>query len=588
MAFVYCPLLSRIPAIVSTELITLEIRRFLASPHAQAICIKGRWGIGKTYAWRHHLREALQSGRFHRQNYAYVSMFGLSSLDDLRYAIFESTVPPENVPSGPDAETFGKLVNKAKSLGRQTRSWIGPALSSIALGEIGNALARSAFLLVRNQLICLDDLERASAGLEPRDVLGLISFLKEERNCRVVLLLNDEAMEKEKKNDFDRLLEKVIDTSLVFAPTAAEAAALAIQDDEPIGAQLRQCIQTLGITNIRIIKKIERFALQLAELLQPYRSEILARAVTACTLFGWAVYEPDSAPSPDFVRNYNSVTAALLSRDSSPPEEFVRWRDKFLALPFSNSNDFDRVIFEGVAVGYFDRSRLLSEAEALEEVLKRDGRNNSFARAWDRYHGSLKDDDDVVLNAIRQGALENLTIIDPVNINAAILFLREFGRDTEADDLARSYTRVLPDDPYFFDLKGHHFSESVPIDSALNTAFTARELSYKDERDPKDVLLLIGRGGPWQKRDIRLLAQLSPNEFEALVFDTEGEDLRIVVQTALKIAGRHAHDAPTIKASLYEALSRIAAKSPMRARRLKAWGFTALLPKDENSESFAE
>ena len=281
---------------MSAELVIKEIQRFLASKDAEVLCIKGRWGVGKTYAWRHYLEKAQESGDLYQQDYAYVSLFGLNSLDDLRYAIFESTVSPAQALTGPDAETFGALIKKGKSVGRQARGWIGPALSAVGFGEIGNALARSAFLLVRDRLVCLDDLERAGVDLTPRDVLGLVSFLKEQRNCRVVLLLNDEAMEQEKRKDFERLLEKAIDTSIVFAPTAEEAARIAIVDDEPVSALLRGGVVALGITNIRVIKKIERLAHRLAGYLQPYRPEVLTQAVTACLLSGWAVFERDHAP----------------------------------------------------------------------------------------------------------------------------------------------------------------------------------------------------------------------------------------------------------------------------------------------------
>jgi len=164
---------------MSAELVIKEIQRFLASKDAEVLCIKGRWGVGKTYAWRHYLEKAQESGDLYQQDYAYVSLFGLNSLDDLRYAIFESTVSPAQALTGPDAETFGALIKKGKSVGRQARGWIGPALSAVGFGEIGNALARSAFLLVRDRLVCLDDLERAGVDLTPRDVLGLVSFLKE-------------------------------------------------------------------------------------------------------------------------------------------------------------------------------------------------------------------------------------------------------------------------------------------------------------------------------------------------------------------------------------------------------------------------
>ena len=566
---------------MSAELVIKEIQRFLASKDAEVLCIKGRWGVGKTYAWRHYLEKAQESGDLYQQDYAYVSLFGLNSLDDLRYAIFESTVSPAQALTGPDAETFGALIKKGKSVGRQARGWIGPALSAVGFGEIGNALARSAFLLVRDRLVCLDDLERAGVDLTPRDVLGLVSFLKEQRNCRVVLLLNDEAMEQEKRKDFERLLEKAIDTSIVFAPTAEEAARIAIVDDEPVSALLRGGVVALGITNIRVIKKIERLAHRLAGYLQPYRPEVLTQAVTACLLSGWAVFERDHAPPMEFIQSYNALIAAMQDRDNDPTDEIVRWRDQLSALPFPHPDDFDRTIFEGVSAGYFDEARLLKEAKILEEALNRNSRDNSFARAWDRYHESLTDDDEVVLDTLYQSAMENLATIDSLNINGTILFLREFGRNDEADELARAYTAAQPDDPRFFDLSYHHFSTDAPVDPTLKAAFEARQSSFKDERDPKGLLLAIGRGEPWRDEDVRLLANVTIDAFEAMIEETEGKDLRLVVQTALQIAARHEHEDPSMKSSLQEALTRIAGKSPMRARRLRAWGYRASAPEKE-------
>ena len=67
----------------------------------------------------------------------------------------------------------------------------------------------------------------------------------------------------------------------------------------------------------------------------------------------------------------------------------------------------------------------------------------------------------------------------------------------------------------------------------------------------------------------------------AMIEETEGKDLRLVVQTALQIAARHEHEDPSMKSSLQEALTRIAGKSPMRARRLRAWGYRASAPEKE-------
>lgn len=558
---------------MSTEQVAREIGRFLRSDRAEVLCVRGRWGVGKTFAWRRYLQTTREAGHLVRQPYAYVSLFGLNSLDDLRYAIFESTVSIEHALTGPTPETFGELASKGMALGRRTASWLGPVLSFVGAGDLGTALSKSAFLLVRDQLLCLDDLERAGDGLNPRDVLGLVSFLKEQRNCRVVLLLNDEAMADEAKAEFHCLLEKVIDVSLVFAPTAGEASAIALADDQPVGDQLRRNVEALGITNIRVIKKIERLAFILASELKPYRAEVLKQAVATCVLGGWAVFEPDQAPSLEFIKAYNGALLAMQDRDNDPTPEVLRWRDILSILSFSHADDFDRVVLNGVAVGYFDEVRLAEEARALDDQWARQNRKNSFSEAWNLYHHSLVEEDDTVVEAIRQGALDNIAVTDATNINATIYLLREFERNDEADELAEAYVASLPDEQDALDLDEHHFMPDQPVDGALRAAFQARYDAFEDTRDPKQVLLEIARGNGWNTADERLMATLSADAFQALIEGTTGPDLRRVVKTALRMASHGGDSAPRMRAALHDALARIAAKSPLRARRLRYWGF---------------
>ena len=47
-----------------------------------------------------------------------------------------------------------------------------------------DAVQAMLFARVREQLICIDDFERRGKGLEPKDVLGLILSLREQRNCK--------------------------------------------------------------------------------------------------------------------------------------------------------------------------------------------------------------------------------------------------------------------------------------------------------------------------------------------------------------------------------------------------------------------
>lgn len=558
---------------MSTELVVHEIRRFLASETPEVLCIKGRWGVGKTYAWRHYLGEALNARTLGSKRYSYASLFGLNSLDDLRYALFEGTVTSDKALTGPDAKTLKALMGKGEIWGRKAGRYLGPAASVVGLRDIGDALAKSAFMLVRDQLICLDDLERAGDGLKQRDVLGLASFLKEQRRCKVVLLLNDEAMVDRERAEFERLLEKAVDISLVFSPTAEEAAKIAIEAPDPMGVCLRHATTTLGVTNIRVIKKIERLSLRLADLLAPFHEDVQRQAVVACALGGWAVFEPDHAPSLTFIRDFNRVYLAMKERhDEEVVAGLAQWRERFSALPFIRADDLDKAILDGVQVGFFNEALLLESARKLDASIKANGRKNSFSQAWERYHHSLAVEDDEILDTLVQGARENLAHIDPLNMSGTLRLLRQYGRDPQADDLVAAYVAALPNEREWFDLGNHHFTQDAPVDDGLAAAFAARLAEFVDDREPGSLLLDISRGG-WGDAEEARLASLSADDFVALFIATEGPDLRRMVETALRVSRNNTAHAATIRAALAAALTRIAEQSPLRARRLRAWGF---------------
>ncbi|MFT5036695.1 MAG: Cdc6-like AAA superfamily ATPase [Candidatus Azotimanducaceae bacterium] len=61
---------------MSVKVIHEEIERFIKSPEPEVLCIKGRWGVGKTFAWNKFINEAASESAL--RHYSYVSLFGLN------------------------------------------------------------------------------------------------------------------------------------------------------------------------------------------------------------------------------------------------------------------------------------------------------------------------------------------------------------------------------------------------------------------------------------------------------------------------------------------------------------------------------
>ncbi len=62
---------------MSVELVTNEIVKFLGRKNPEVLCIRGKWGVGKTYAWTKRLKDALAAQAVALPRYSYVSLFGI-------------------------------------------------------------------------------------------------------------------------------------------------------------------------------------------------------------------------------------------------------------------------------------------------------------------------------------------------------------------------------------------------------------------------------------------------------------------------------------------------------------------------------
>ena len=565
---------------MSTAIVRAEIERFLKSSVPEVLCISGPWGVGKTFSWQKFLREMEAGQQLAMPRYAYVSLFGLNSLAELRSSVVENTIVAQGPLMSPDAATLHAMLRKGEKYVRQGRPALEVAAGFFRLKDAGDALYRAAFLTVRDQLICFDDLERAGDNLKIMDVLGLASMLREQRGCKVVLLLNKSEAESEQQTQLDKHLEKVVDTFLMFEPTSAEAVAIAIDGSDHVAAKLRERVVLLGITNIRVIKKIERWARQLEVMLAGSDEAMIDQAVTTVCLAGWCFLQPGEAPPLGFLRKFNSMSGVFQRTKIAADEQM--WRSKLQEYGYNSTDELDALIVDGVSVGYFRQPDLGEVAAALAEQHKRQSRDNSFSSAWNLYHHSVSVEDEVVLDAMEAGANENLADITPVNMNGTVRFLSRYGRNQEASEIIQSWIEANRDKPGFFSRPNWLFFDD-PVDDELHDSLESGRNETLDERDPAEALKAMAKSSGFNPvEDVALLSKLSIGQLVALFDGNSGDELKSMMEWASRLAKQAGADA--FHANLDAALLKIAERSPMRADRLRSWGVLpeqpAPLPKD--------
>ena len=248
-------------------------------------------------AWKRYLEQARnRKGGIALKYCAYVSLFGVTSLEEFKLAIFENTVGTTGIGVEPSLHTLrSNTMEVVKKLGK-TKAL--PLLQQLPIlrNYAGGVAPLLSFMAVSETIVCVDDIERRGDKLSMRDVLGLVSNLKEQERCKIILILNDDAEDRE-NDQLHTYFEKVFDKSLTFAPTAAECAQIALASNTALSKLLSESCITLGISNIRVIKRVEHCVQMVEPLLREFDAGILRQAVQSIVLLAWCVYEPSKCSS---------------------------------------------------------------------------------------------------------------------------------------------------------------------------------------------------------------------------------------------------------------------------------------------------
>jgi hypothetical protein len=192
-------------------------------PHAPsyAVMLSGEWGIGKTY-----LIKKVMTGLEHEDvKSIYVSLYGLTSSDQIADAIFRSIYPLLDKKGVAIAGAVGKAVMKYVNISPDFKS--------------------DDFLSHSNErLYIFDDLERTSMPLP--EALGYINALVEHDACKVVVISNEKVLLDDEANGYQIVKEKLFGRTLVVKSSFHDALEYFVSNIPSNGAK-EWCSQNIDL-----------------------------------------------------------------------------------------------------------------------------------------------------------------------------------------------------------------------------------------------------------------------------------------------------------------------------------------------------
>lgn len=181
-----------------------------------ALMINGAWGCGKTYFIKNTLESKIEeipcpNKKNQKYKQIYVSLYGVSSIDEIRDRIFYEINPnlkwidsisrrlisaAEAIPNG------GNIVKDLLTTDKNEKSSIIKKITKYY-----------------DKVLVFDDLERIDfKPLDLQSVLGFINFLAEHNHCKIIVVANDGDLDE----DYKQFKEKTIRFSYTYCPEKGE------------------------------------------------------------------------------------------------------------------------------------------------------------------------------------------------------------------------------------------------------------------------------------------------------------------------------------------------------------------------------
>jgi hypothetical protein len=361
--------------------------------------------------------------------------------------------------------------------------------------------------------------------------MGLTSYLKEQKKCKVVLIFNDGELSGEDKTDFERYTEKVVDASLLFEPNPEDCVKIAVTTPSHTHDLLRNALIDLRISNIRIIKKIERLVLRVSPLLSEFEQLVQFQAVRSLTLLGWCHYSGDGAPSIEFVLNRRGNIYLGLANNKDISEDERAWNTLLDEYEFTHVGEFDLELLEGLKRGYFDNAKIVDRAAMLNSKIIEMKADTSLREAWKLYHHSFDDNEAEFVVKVCEAYEKHIKFVSPRDLSTVVRILKDIGRNNEADNLLKIYMENRGDDRELFDLTECNFAGDITED--VKEAFEKKYLSFKDTRSPDEVLLHISKTNGWSPKDIAVLQRLTTKDFYKMFKELRGRNHTRIVRASL-------------------------------------------------------
>lgn len=551
---------------------------FFASDNKVAV-IKGDWGVGKTHIWNSYYHK--NSSSLHKVAYSYISLFGKNSINEIKKEIFHLATPInerdyKETLFDQDRVVNGKYISKFRYFLKYNRlsKFFIRYFDNTSIGfRAGGLVSAVEYALVKDYVICFDDLERKGKSLEIKDLMGLIDELAKKKNCKIILIYNENNLKDIKEEEqFSEYREKVVDVDIMFNPSAISNLDKVFFTNDTNYKFLKDIVLHLDIKNIRILLKIKKMLSEYEKELREADDEVRADFVHRVTLFSHVYYSG--------VRDvtYEEFKLSINESDFFFPDD----NEKEVKTPvniFINKIDsiYNRCggVFDNDIDFHLKHGYRLPESKICEiiSIKNKDYANIALTQRcneiWSIYTGSFESNDLFFISEIKKLFSQSLCELPLGRVSSLLDMLDSLGEDCEQYISEYADAFFLRDnvDVSFSDVINEHISYEK-----LSKVIKDRMISIKyGNVSIEEILLKLSASNSYNSRDVVALNRYSEDDFYNWMVSCDNDVMGLIKNGLLKFKNltNPTAEQEQINKKATNALKRISEISTLNAFRVK-------------------
>lgn len=471
---------------------------FLSSPDSGVLAIKGDWGAGKTFFVDKYLEGKTDSPT---RQVSSVSLFGLSSVEEVRRLII------------PSALSHRQLQHRGKNL--ISRKLLGMVRTLPKVSDFETLFQTIENYAIRDLLVVLDDIERKGEALPLKNILGFVNNLSEHANCKIILILNEDELQKDDKDELGKFREKLIDRELLFAPSYETNARLFFKDTD-LFPQALEMFQRCECRNLRVIKRCysatQDFRTRFRELGPSGLTNLLNQVLLISCLFyrfGGQI---------DFDALTTQRVIALFSTEASEKVEGVEILKKVAFRP----SDADTLIIKYLRTGFFEQSLSEKVFEADRQMVQQQITWDDIETTFRLFNANFGSNVEEFTAGLEKFFHRNMAVIGWNTFRQGLDALRMLGLVAEADKWTDEFIQLKAPSFSFSECKGF---AKLQISDRSQQAIANRKSTILKHRSPTEIITKMMKDSGWSEEDTAALDQYDTTYYEDWFRSDQDENL---------------------------------------------------------------